>query len=100
MKTPFKFVFSYVWKAIYIDAFAQDERLLSIRQYACECLILMQDKTNKLNIHDKTFSGTVRDITHCVYSLKCIIHQCDSRLNSQEKKDDVLYTGKLSQGKK
>ena len=100
MKTPFNFVFSYTWKAIYIDVFAQDERLLSIRGYASECLVLMQAKTKELSIYNKTFSGTVRDITHCVYSLKCIINQCDSRLNSQEKKDDVLYTGKLSQGKK
>lgn len=99
INTPFKFVFSHVWKGIYIDVFAQDERLLSVRGYACECLVLMQTKANELNVYDKGFHLCFQAIVHCVYQLKVIINQCDSRLNPKVNKDNVLYTGKLAQGK-
>ena len=100
MNAAFKFSFCYTWKGLYIDAFAQDERLLNIRSYASECLVLMQEKANSLSVYNKDFSFESKRLVHCVYSLNAIIHQCDSRLNSKENKDNVLYTGKLSQGKK
>ena len=96
-KKPFNFSFCIGWIPPYIDILSTDDKLIEIRVYASEKLDLMQKQLLLVDVRSKDFSFDFSAIKDCVYGLKTVIFQCDNRLNPIQSKDNVKYTGKLSQ---